>query len=371
MAARALPNQRHTVLSIIGTRPEAIKMRPVLGALGALPFIEQRLLLTGQHRSLASRLAQVEPVELGVDLTEQSPGELCDALQEHISRHLVRHRPSMVVVQGDTTSALAGALAAKECGVPVAHVEAGLRSFDREPWPEESNRVVIDSLADLLFAPTKAAAANLASERRVKGSIHVTGNSGIDALLQAIRPTAEGLGRSRRRRIVVTSHRRENQARQLREICAALKRLVRELPVEILFLMHSDPRRRSLIECELTGIERIRLSDHVDHAEMVELLLGSWLVLTDSGGLQEDGPTLGRPVLVMRTVTERIEAPDNIALVGTDADAIFGAVHELLLSDTRYARMAKPAMPFGDGQAALRIAAIIGSWLNGRGGRAR
>ncbi|HEY0627465.1 MAG TPA: UDP-N-acetylglucosamine 2-epimerase (non-hydrolyzing) [Allosphingosinicella sp.] len=365
MAARLAPSHPYRILSIVGTRPEAIKMRPVLRALAGVPVLDQQVLLTGQHEGLGASFERYSRIELRLDLSEQSAGELRETIQDAIGDHLRRDLPDLVLVQGDTTSALAGALAAQDCRVPVAHVEAGLRSHKREPWPEEDNRVAIDAIADLLFAPTEAAAANLALEKAVRGDIHITGNSGIDALLHSMGSPAPS-AKADRRRILVTSHRRENKGQQLEAICAALKRLVRELPVEVLFLLHSNPQRRAAIEAKLAGVEHIQLSGPVDHTEMIDLMLGSWLLLTDSGGLQEDGPALGIPVLVMRDVTERVEAPGNIELVGTDPDAIFGTVNRLLLSDTCYARMAQPAMPFGDGLAAPRIAAILVDWLERR-----
>ena len=341
-------------------------MAPVVKALAARPAIRQQVLLTGQHSGLADALAPVTADELRLDLRNKSVSDLCDTLTGAVADYLAPCPPELVVVQGDTTSALAGALAARRCGIAVAHVEAGLRSHQSDPWPEESNRVAIDALSDLLFAPTEAAAANLAAEPQVRGSVHVTGNSGIDALLHARDPAAGPCPRAERKTILVTCHRRENRAETLARICVALKRLVAQMPVEIVFPLHPNRHVRLAIEAVLGNVAHITLTEPLPYPDMVRLMESSWLILTDSGGLQEEGPALGRPVLVMRDVTERTEAPDNVALVGTDPPAILAAVHRLLMDEIHYARMSRPALPFGDGQAAPRIAILIEDYVVGR-----
>ena len=341
-------------------------MAPVVSALATRPAIAQQVLLTGQHRGLAEAFPVAAVDELGLDLRDRSVAELRETLTGAIAEYLAPVKPDLVVVQGDTTSALAGALAARKCGIAVAHVEAGLRSHQKDPWPEESNRVAIDALADILFAPTEAAAANLAAELRVTGSVHVTGNSGIDALLHARGPGAGPCPKAERKTILVTCHRRENQAETLARICVALKRLVAEMPVEIVFPLHPNRHTRLGIEAVLGGTPHITLTEPIPYPDMVRLMEASWLILTDSGGLQEEGPALGRPVLVMRGVTERIEAPANVALVGTEPSAILAAVHRLLMDEVHYARMSRPALPFGDGHAAPRIAILIEDFIAGR-----
>jgi len=341
-------------------------MAPVVTALSARPAIAQQVLLTGQHSGLAEAFQTAPVSELGLDVRNKSVADLQDTLTIAIGTHIASAPPDLVLVQGDTTSALAGALAAHSRGIPIAHVEAGLRSHEREPWPEESNRVAIDALSDLLFAPTEAAAANLAAEPQVTGSIHITGNSGIDALFLA-RGTALAPPRdAERKTILVTCHRRENQTEALASICVALKRLVCELPVEILFPLHPNRHTRRAIQAVLGGTAHITLTEPVPYPEMVRLMEASWLILTDSGGLQEEGPALGRPVLVMRGVTERTEAPANVALVGTDPDAILSAVHGLLMDEVQYARMSRPVLPFGDGRAGPRIAMLIEAYIAAR-----
>jgi UDP-N-acetylglucosamine 2-epimerase len=365
MAARALPGRPFRVVSVIGTRPEAIKMAPVLSALAVRPAIRQKVLLTGQHSGLANALGTVATDELRLNLRNKSVAELRDALTGAIANYLAPSPPELVIVQGDTTSALAGALAARQCGSALAHVEAGLRSHRTEPWPEESNRVAIDALSDLLFAPTEAAAANLAAEPQVKGFVHVTGNSGIDALLHA-RGGGGPCPRAQRKTILVTCHRRENRAETLAGICAALKQLVAQMPVQIVFPLHPNRHVRLAVEAALADTPHISLTEPLPYPDMVRLMEVSWLILTDSGGLQEEGPALGRPVLVMRDVTERTEAPANVALVGTEPAAILSAVHRLLMDEVHYARMSRPALPFGDGHAAPRIASLIEDYVVGR-----
>lgn len=366
MAARAPRQATHSIVSIVGTRPEAIKMGPLVRALALSRLVEQQVILTGQHAGLADAFEGFPAagiLDLAFNPTGLSPGELCECLQDRLSPLLRQAGPDLVLVHGDTTSALAGALAAAECGTALGHVEAGLRSFDlQQPWPEEGNRVRIDRLADLLFAPTADAANNLHADPRVRGCVHVSGNTGIDALFSA-RTGARPLAADGRKQLLVTCHRRENRGDALTGICTALRTMVQCLPVRVVLPLHSNPHVREQIEPHLVGIEHIRLLDAVDHRAMVRLIEESWAVLTDSGGVQEEAAAIGRPVLVMRDVTERIEAPANLELVGSDARRIVAAVSSLLADEVRYARMSVPSLAFGDGRAAPRIAAIIESAL--------
>ena len=357
------------IVSIVGTRPEAIKLRPVVRAL-AERGLDQLVILTGQHRGIGSAfgfLPSDSICDLAVDTREQSAGEICETVHYELCELLDRRDAALVLVQGDTSSAYAGALAAQDCAIALGHVEAGLRSFDlAQPWPEEGYRVAIDGLADLLFAPSDRAARNLAADPQVRGAVHLTGNSGIDALLTApkvappLPPPACG-----RKRILLTCHRRENQGEPLRQVAQACRRLARELPIEIVLPLHPNPQLRRAMERLLGGIPHIHLIEPLEHDAIIALLESTWLVLTDSGGIQEEAPALGRPVLVLRNVTERPEAIDscNAELVGTDGERIFRAVTTLFEDEGRYARMAKPAFPFGDGKAAGRIADIIERFL--------
>jgi UDP-N-acetylglucosamine 2-epimerase (non-hydrolysing) len=365
---------RHRILSIVGTRPEAIKMAPVARALAACGAIDHRVVLTGQHAGLARcfDLPAGSVHELAFDPRGRSQAGLRRALQTLLCGDFRREPVALVLVQGDTTSAVAGARAAGDCGIPLGHVEAGLRSFDlKQPWPEEGHRIAIDTLADLLFAPTEAAAANLRREARAKGSIWVTGNTGIDALLQMrARLDAGRPAPAERHLILVTCHRREARGKRIRSVCEALKRMVVELPVRIVLPLHPNRHRRRAVEEALVGTAHIQLIDPLDHEAMVRLMDESWLILSDSGGLQEEAPALGRPLLVLRDLTERPEAlaTGNIELVGTDAGRIVAAVAGLLADESKYARMARPAFPFGDGRAAERIVAAIEEWLAERNG---
>jgi len=358
------------VVSIVGTRPEAIKMAPVVRALSERAGVTQLVLLTGQHADLEQSFDFLPPAaveSLAVNTAEQTAGEIREGIHHALCRHPALLDADLVLVQGDTSSALAGALAARDCGIPLGHVEAGLRSFDlQQPWPEEGNRVEIDALANLLFAPSEDAARNLDAEPAVTGAVHITGNSGIDAVLHARARSAALPAMVGRKIILVTCHRRENRGRSLRQIAAALKRLARELPLEIVLPLHPNHYVRGSIEHVLGSEPHIRLIEPLDHQQMVGLIDRSWLILTDSGGLQEEGPALGKPVLVLRNVTERGEAvaSHNVELVGTDPDRIFAAVSNLLADEAKYARMSAPAFPFGDGRAAPRIAQIVDEFVS-------
>jgi UDP-N-acetylglucosamine 2-epimerase len=358
------------IVSIVGTRPEAIKMRPVVEAVSALREVDHRVVLTGQHADLSAMFATVA-AELPQDPAPRTPPRLRERLHRLLTPHLARLAPELVLVHGDTSSALAGALSARDCGGAIGHVEAGLRSFDiRQPWPEEGNRIAIDALSHLLFAPTAHAAKNLDQDWRVRGTVHVTGNSGIDALLReaAAIPRAEPAGAARKPLIVVTCHRKENQGREVEAVCRAVRTIARALAADVAFVLHSNPLVRAPVEAALGGERDVRLLEPLSYSAMVRLMVRATLILTDSGGLQEEGPALGKPVLVMRNVTERPEAlgSDHLELVGTDPVAIFTAVAGLLADPERLARLSVPAFPFGDGRAAPRIAAAIERWFDAR-----
>jgi len=368
---RASPNTR--VVSIIGTRPEAIKMTPVVRALAERPDLEPHVILTGQHKGLEAAFdflpsPAIEALE--IDPAEQSAGEIREAIRDRLCNRLGRRRDSLVLVQGDTSSAAAGALAAHDRRIPLGHVEAGLRSFDRQqPWPEEDHRVLIDELSDLLFAPTAETARNLAAEPAVTGEVHVTGNSGIDALL-AIRRALPRVAviPTPRRTVLLTCHRRENRGALLAGIAEGCRRVVAALPIEIVVALHLNPHVRAGLEQAFGGVPHIRLIEPAGYAEMVALMDRAWLIITDSGGIQEEAPALGRPVLVLRNVTERQEAiaSESAELVGTDPARLFAAVSRLVHDQARYRRMARPAFPFGDGHAGPRIAAAVDDFLRRR-----
>ena len=361
------PAQRRVprVFSIVGTRPEAIKMAPLARAFAGRPGLRHSIILTGQHAGLRDAFAPDDDLfDLPCDPRGRSAGKLREALHRHLCGHFQRDRADLVLVQGDTASALAGALAAKDCGIPIGHVEAGLRSGDLgHPWPEEGNRMAIDALSDLLFAPTARAADNLRRDWRATGEVHVTGNTGIDALLH-VRERLPPIER-RPRTVLVTCHRKENQGAAFEGIAGALKRIGEELEAEVVFLLHPNRHLRAGAERLLGGASRIRLLEPKDHADMVALMIAATFVLTDSGGLQEEAPALGRPVLVMRGTTERPEAVEsgNVALVGSAPEGIVEAVRALLADADRLERMSRPAFAFGDGHAAPRIAEAVEAWL--------
>jgi len=360
-------------VSIVGTRPEAIKMAPVAEALAGRNGFVHDILLTGQHQGLARHFERVA-AELPADQRPRSPAKLRERLHRLIGPELKRLAPDLVLVHGDTSSALAGALAARDRAIPIGHVEAGLRSFDmRQPWPEEGNRIAIDALSDLLFAPTERAARNLAQEYRVRGQIWVTGNTGIDAVLrEAARiPAEERVRECGPPLVLVTCHRKENQGAPAEAVCRAVRTIARSLYVRVAFVLHPNPIVRAAVAPLVAGEPNVALFDPLDYPAMVRLVARSALILTDSGGLQEEGPALGKPVLVLRDVTERPEAlaGAGIALVGTEPAAVVGAVAGLLADPERLRRLSVPSFPFGDGGAAPRIAAAIERWFEAREGR--
>lgn len=350
-------------------------MAPVVRALAQRPDIEPHVILTGQHRGLEPAFdflpaASVETLD--VDPAEQTAGEIREVIRHSLCARLHWRRDQFVLVQGDTSSAAAGALAARDCRVPIGHVEAGLRSFDwQQPWPEEDHRVLIDELSDLLFAPTAETARNLAAEPAVWGEVHVTGNSGIDALLAMHRALPKAATpRNARKMVLLTCHRRENRGAVLDGIAQACRRVVAALPVEIVVPLHTNPHVRAGLERALGGTAHIRLIEPASYPEMVALMEACWLIVTDSGGIQEEAPALGRPVLVLRNFTERQEAlaSDNAELIGTDPERLFTAVARLVRDEARYRRMARPSFPFGDGHASPRIAEAVERFLRRRRG---
>ncbi|MFN3590669.1 MAG: non-hydrolyzing UDP-N-acetylglucosamine 2-epimerase [Thermaurantiacus sp.] len=368
---------RSPVLVVLGTRPEAIKCAPVINALRdrRQPVV---VALTGQHPDLAiAMLAEVgihPDIDLGANRTSASPAQLLASILQLLPPVMVAHRPGLVLVQGDTVSALAGALAAGYAQVPVGHVEAGLRSNDRdEPFPEEMQRAAISSLAALHFAPTETAARTLHREGIDPANVFITGNSGIDALmatLRRLRSTPElvalmearfpFVARAARPLVLLTAHRRESIGPRLRGISRAVERLARMGVCEIILPMHPNPAVSGIIGPTLSGIPGVHIVPPVEHAAMVWLMQQSQLVMTDSGGLQEEAPTLGRRVLVLREVTERPEAIDVGAaeLVGTRPDRIVSAVRQAVKLPP-----IAPVFPYGDGNAGRRIADILVQWF--------
>jgi UDP-N-acetylglucosamine 2-epimerase (non-hydrolysing) len=360
------------VLSVFGTRPEAIKMAPVVRALEQRDDVVSRVCVTAQHREMLDEVLELFAIDPQFDLDVMRPGQSPTAVAAEVLRGLEpvlsAERPDWVLVQGDTTTAAMGALAAFYAGARVAHVEAGLRSHDpREPFPEELNRRVAGVVADLHLAPTPGAAQNLLNEGVDRDAIVITGNPVIDALHMAnelprpLIPSVDRIARSKRI-VVVTAHRRESFGQPLERICRAIGRLVDEFDdVHVVLPAHPNPAVRVALETHLPAHRSISVIEPLGYRSMVELLRRSTLVLTDSGGLQEEAPSLGKPVLVLRDVTERQEGVDAGAtrLVGTDDDRIVAEASALLRSSDEYRLAARAVNPYGDGRAADRIVAAL------------
>ncbi len=366
-------------LFIFGTRPEAIKLCPVILRLRSLPAeFEVKVCVTAQHRELLDQVLEAFAIKPDWDLGLMLPGQTLfqstSRIVAGLGPVLEAEKPDLVLVQGDTTTTLCGALAAFYCKIPVGHVEAGLRTGDiLQPFPEEMNRLLATRLATLHFAATPGAARNLVSEGVPLENISVTGNSGIDAVLY-VRDGLEsgrlkgvdGLRLDPRRKLVlVTAHRRESFGAGFEQIVSALARLAHREDVEIVYPVHPNPNVREPVHRALAGLKNVLLIEPLSYVPFVDLMRRAHILLTDSGGIQEEGPSLGKPILVMRDKTERPEAVEagTVRLVGTDADRIVGQA-ELLLDDREaYERMARVHNPYGDGQASPRISDAILSFF--------
>jgi UDP-N-acetylglucosamine 2-epimerase (non-hydrolysing) len=369
---------KRRVMFCFGTRPEAIKLAPVIQELARHPReFEPVVLVTAQHRHMLDQVLRVFELRPDYDLNLMRPGQsLADVtvgVLRGVERVLRRARPDVVIVQGDTTSALAAALAAFYRQIPLGHVEAGLRTNDKySPYPEEMNRRLVSSLADLHFAPTQGARDNLLREGVHRGRIRVTGNTVVDALNTIRRseakwhvPALDEIA-AKQRIILVTAHRRESFGPGFERICRALQMLVeRDADVEVVYPVHLNPNVRRSVRAVLGGVQRIHLIEPLDYLPFVRLMERSYIILTDSGGIQEEAPALGKPVLVMRDVTERPEAVEagTAELVGTDPDVIVSATERLLRSVAAYRKMARARNPFGDGHASVRIASALGRFV--------
>jgi UDP-N-acetylglucosamine 2-epimerase (non-hydrolysing) len=365
------------ILVVFGTRPEAIKMFPVVHQLRATEGIATLVAVTAQHRELLDQVLDIADIVPDVDLDLMRPGQSLDELSSRIllsfGKVLDDLQPDRVLVHGDTLTTMVVSLSAYFRKIPVGHVEAGLRSGDiYSPWPEEVNRRATGVIADLHFAPTEGAAASLRAENTDPARIHVTGNTVIDALLttRAIlrdRPQlGAGLDRlakrfAGKRIIAVTAHRRENFGPGMERIAAALRTLSARDDVGVIFPVHPNPNVRPVMEEMLADRENVALIDPLDYPHFVRLQEMADVILTDSGGVQEEAPSLGKPVLVMRDTTERPEgiAAGTAKLVATDTARIVSETARLLDDDAAYAAMAQAQNPYGDGKAAERIARIV------------
>lgn len=355
------------ILVVYGTRPEAIKMSPVLQALKRRPgAFEVTVCATGQHREMLDQVEELMGLDPDLDLGLMRPGQTLNGLSSLALAALDEvladpgHSPDWLLVQGDTTTAMAAALAAFHRGVRVGHVEAGLRTGDlARPFPEEANRRIIDVFASALFAPTERAGRALVAEGCDPSRVHVVGNTVIDALRSLSLDREEAPARPE---VLVTVHRRESFGAPLREIFAALRRLAESFPgVAWIYPVHRNPNVRGPAFEILGGLPNLELHEPFGYRELVRRLARCRFALTDSGGIQEEAPTFGKPVLVLRETTERPEGVEaGVArLVGTDRERIFQAAAELLTSPEAREAMARPVNPYGDGHAAERIAAIL------------
>jgi UDP-N-acetylglucosamine 2-epimerase (non-hydrolysing) len=370
------------VAVVLGTRPEAIKLAPVIRALRRkAPEIVVHVIVTGQHRQMLTQVLQRFHITPDVDLAVMRPNQSLTGLTGRVLRAidalLGRISPDVLMVQGDTTSAFATALAGFYHRIPVAHVEAGLRSDDlQNPYPEEANRRLLSIVTRLHLAPTRRAADALVREGAPRDLVAVTGNTVVDALQTLLdRPCSfegtslEGLDLDGRRIVLVTSHRRESWGRDLEQICLAIRDLVRMFPdVAAVYPVHLNPNVQATVRRLLEGAERVHLTEPLDYLTFINLAKRSFVILTDSGGIQEEAPTLGKPLLLLRRVTERPEAFEagRAAVAGTSRTEIVGAASQLLTDPDRYRAMARGDNPYGDGRAAERIVRALQRWREGR-----
>jgi UDP-N-acetylglucosamine 2-epimerase (non-hydrolysing) len=370
------------VLFIFGTRPEAIKLCPVVRKMReADSGLEVRVAVTAQHRAMLDQVLESFHVRPDYDLNVMTPGQTLAQttarVLEMLDPVLTSDGADMAIVQGDTTTTLAGALAAFYRHIPVGHVEAGLRTGDLEqPFPEEMNRVVTSRVTALHFAPTEGAKRNLQEEGAPSNRIFVTGNSGIDAVLYVAGELGQGRLPTRawpwldaaRKLIVVTAHRRESFGDGIQKICDALARLAERDDVQIVYPVHRNPNVLDPVTERLGGRENVKLLEPLEYVAFVDLMRRAHLLITDSGGIQEEAPSLGKPVLVMRDCTERPEAVEagTVKLVGTSPEKIVSEAVRLLSDDAEYARMSRIHNPYGDGRASERIVEAIAAYF-GRG----
>jgi UDP-N-acetylglucosamine 2-epimerase (non-hydrolysing) len=366
------------ILVIFGTRPEAIKMAPVVMAFRAMAGVDLQVCVTAQHRSMLDQVLTTFDITPDIDLDIMRPGQSLFDVTTNVLRGLegvLRElAPDWVLVHGDTTTAMAASMAAFYRQIPVAHVEAGLRSGDLyRPWPEEMNRKVVDAIASLLFAPTERARQNLLREGLDDGRIVVTGNTVIDALLEIVRRIRNGPELTAnlaqhfnfidacKRLVLVTGHRRESFGAGMERFCRGLARIAERDDTEIVYPVHLNEQVQRPVRSLLSGRNNIHLIEPLDYVPFVYLMDRSDIIITDSGGIQEEAPSLGKPVLVTRDITERPEAVEagTVILVGTDEDEIFHRAAELLDNEDVYQRMSSIHNPYGDGEAAGRIAERI------------
>lgn len=363
------------VMTVFGTRPEAIKMAPIVLELQKHPdTIVPVVAVTAQHREMLDQVLNLFHIKPDHDLNIMAAGQtlfdITTRAMMGLDKVLTEEKPDIVLVHGDTTTTFAGALAAYYHQTAVGHVEAGLRTHNKySPFPEEMNRRLTGCIADLNFAPTSTSEANLLAENVPPESIFVTGNTVIDALHHTVRDdfdfqeeSLKDVDFQNKRIILVTTHRRENLGEPMHHVYKALKQLTEEFDdVEVVFPVHKNPKVREVVNEELGGLAKVHLIDPLDYEPFANLMHRAYLILTDSGGVQEEAPALGKPVLVLRDTTERPEAVDagTVKLIGTDRERVYEEAKKLLTDKAEYSRMAESVNPYGDGKAAARIIQAI------------
>ncbi|MBW6408900.1 UDP-N-acetylglucosamine 2-epimerase (non-hydrolyzing) [Clostridium sp. YB-6] len=366
------------VITIFGTRPEAIKMAPLVKELEKREEIESKVCVTAQHREMLDQVLELFDIKPDFDLnimkTRQTLTGITNKVLEGLEEIFQKEKPDMILVHGDTTTTFAGSLAAFYQQIRVGHVEAGLRTFNKYfPFPEEMNRKLTGSLADLHFAPTKGSKENLLREGINESDIYITGNTVIDAMEHTVEEDYKFVNEElqqidfNKKVIMVTAHRRENWGEGIENICESLKKIVEEnSEVQIVYLVHLNPVVKDVVFNKLGNMERVHLLPPLDTKETHNLMNKSFMVMTDSGGLQEEAPHLGKPVLVLRDVTERPEAVQygTVKLVGTNIQNIVDEATKLINNTEEYIKMSKAVNPYGDGVASIRIADAIFKYFN-------
>ena len=365
---------------IFGTRPETIKMFPVISEIKKYPhLIDYRVIVSGQHREMLDQMLEIFQINSDYDLDIMEQGQSLSNITNNsllgIEKILIKEKPSMVLVQGDTTTTFTGALAAFYQKIKIGHIEAGLRTNNKYyPFPEEVNRHLTSVLTDLHFTPTRQSCNNLLSEGIKREDIFISGNTVIDSLLLMIKenhifrePLLKDKKIFEKKIILVTMHRRENWGEPLKEVCQAINKIIdKHIDISVIFPLHKNPEIRRNVKEILENKKDILLLDALDYDDMVNLMSRSYLILTDSGGIQEESPSLGKPVLVLRDETERPEAVEaGVAkLVGTDKERVYNEVETLLNSRDKYMEMSKSINPYGDGKASERIVKKILYYFN-------
>lgn len=371
-----LKQRNYKVMTVFGTRPEAIKMAPVVKALEKRDDVDSLVVVTAQHREMLDQVVKLFDIVPDYDLDLMKHGQtlatLTTGVLTGIDEILIKEKPNLILVQGDTTTTFASALTAFYHKIPIGHIEAGLRTGQKySPWPEEINRKLTSGLADLHFAPTEVSRSNLLREGIDPENIFVTGNTVIDALLSTVKPEYQfadiDLNRileanKDKRMILMTTHRRENWGEPMRQIYQALETVLREFPdTYVIFPMHKNPTVRKVVTEVLGGNEKVHLIEPLDYEPFVNLMAKAYLILSDSGGIQEEAPSLGKPVLVVRDTTERPEAVDSgtVLLVGTQYNKVVESIQQLLTDQDAYEKMSQATNPYGDGRSSARITQII------------